>query len=74
VIAVCPGAIDTSFRKQLGQTYEEELETGHRYPIGRIGMAKEVAKTVVWLCSDEASLITGSAIVVDGGLTAQKII
>lgn len=73
VNAVCPGAVDTPFRKQLGEKHEEALKSGQRYPIGRIGSAKEAADTVVWLCSDAASLITGSTIVVDGGLTAQQI-
>jgi len=70
VNAVCPGAIDTPFRKQLGEDCEGELRSNERYPIGRIGTPKEVADTVVWLCSEAASFITGDVIVVDGGLTA----
>ena len=42
-----------------------------RYPIGRMGFPEEVAETVVWLCSDAPSFITGHALVVDGGLLAQ---
>lgn len=40
-------------------------------PIGRIGTADEVAQTVVWLCSDAASLVTGHALSVDGGIVAE---
>jgi NAD(P)-dependent dehydrogenase (short-subunit alcohol dehydrogenase family) len=36
-------------------------------PIGRMGRSEEIAATVVWLCSDAASFVVGSAIVVDGG-------
>ena len=40
-------------------------------PIGRFGTSQEIAETVVWLCSDAASLITGVALPVDGGIVAQ---
>jgi NAD(P)-dependent dehydrogenase (short-subunit alcohol dehydrogenase family) len=40
-------------------------------PVGRLGQPEEVAETVVWLCSDTSSFITGDAIPVDGGWTAQ---
>ena len=72
VNAVCPGAIDTPFRKRLvGSNCKEEFNSCTRYPIGRIGKAEEVASAVVWLCSDESTYITGSLIVIDGGLTAR---
>jgi NAD(P)-dependent dehydrogenase (short-subunit alcohol dehydrogenase family) len=40
-------------------------------PLGRLGSADEVAKTILFLSSDESSFMTGSSLVVDGGLTAQ---
>jgi NAD(P)-dependent dehydrogenase (short-subunit alcohol dehydrogenase family) len=42
-----------------------------REPLGRVGQPEEVAETVVWLCSDAASFVTGHAMSVDGGLVAQ---
>jgi len=39
-------------------------------PLGRIGTTADVAACVLWLCSDEASFITGATIPVDGGQTA----
>jgi NAD(P)-dependent dehydrogenase (short-subunit alcohol dehydrogenase family) len=40
-------------------------------PIGRIGKPEEIAETVVWLCSDAASFVTGHTMTVDGGYVAQ---
>ena len=40
-------------------------------PVGRMGTSEEVAHTVVWLCSDAASFVTGHAMAVDGGFVAQ---
>jgi NAD(P)-dependent dehydrogenase (short-subunit alcohol dehydrogenase family) len=44
---------------------------GEAAPLGRIGEPDEIANTVLFLASDEASFITGEAMIVDGGLTAQ---
>jgi NAD(P)-dependent dehydrogenase (short-subunit alcohol dehydrogenase family) len=41
------------------------------HPIGRLGTSEEVANLVSWLCSDEASFVTGSYYPVDGGYLAQ---
>ena len=47
----------------------KELEAKH--PMGRLGTPLEIAKTALFLASNDASFITGSSIVVDGGYTAQ---
>jgi NAD(P)-dependent dehydrogenase (short-subunit alcohol dehydrogenase family) len=75
VNAVCPSVIDnTVMIEQLKVVnpgvYNYLLGT---HPIGRIGQPEEVAQAVVWLCSDEASFITGAALPVDGGTIAGPV-
>ncbi|MGE0486381.1 MAG: SDR family oxidoreductase [Gammaproteobacteria bacterium] len=66
--AVCPGVIDTPMgapaTQSTGRVHDLLLA---RHPVGRFGLAEEVARAVVWLCSDEASFTTGHALTVDGG-------
>ena len=66
--AVCPGWIRTPPVEDWIKV-EPEMENRMlmHQPIGRLGTAEEVANAVVWLCSDDASLITGTALPVDGG-------
>ena len=42
-----------------------------RHPIGRLGVSEDVAYGVLYLATDESSFVTGSELVIDGGLTAQ---
>jgi NAD(P)-dependent dehydrogenase (short-subunit alcohol dehydrogenase family) len=68
VNAVAPGAVDTplnadAYTLEVRRTYEE------RIPLGRIGLAEEIADVVLFLASDAARYVTGQELVVDGGLT-----
>jgi len=69
---VCPGAINTRVAQVLGKEKADEFRRvqGEVHPLGRMGEPEEIANTVLFLASDEASFITGASIVVDGGLTA----
>jgi NAD(P)-dependent dehydrogenase (short-subunit alcohol dehydrogenase family) len=73
VNAVCPGPIDTRMIHDLEAQLNpaDPRSVGQRYqssiPIGRYGTPEEVANTVLFLCSDLASNITGAHFVVDGG-------
>ncbi|MEM7762098.1 MAG: SDR family oxidoreductase [Cyanobacteria bacterium P01_A01_bin.40] len=71
VNAVCPGATETSLLDGLAAGDSATLEyIKSLHPIGRLAKPEEIANTVVWLCSDEASFVLGQAIAVDGGFTA----
>jgi len=72
VNVVCPGVIKTPMIDRFtGKSKEVEKQFENMEPVGRLGQPEEVAETVVWLCSDASSFITGDAIPVDGGWTAQ---
>lgn len=69
--AVCPGWVQTPPVEEAMQSnpgIEKEWLT--HVPIARLGKPEEVAEAVVWLCSDKASLVTGTALAVDGGYLA----
>ena len=76
VNAICPGPIDTRMIHSLEAMIDpaDPASVSRRYqatlPIGRYGTPEEVANTVLFLCSDLASNITGAQYVIDGGRTA----
>jgi NAD(P)-dependent dehydrogenase (short-subunit alcohol dehydrogenase family) len=71
VNAVCPGTVDTPWVKRL---IEEAGDTMAglvaRQPMGRLARPEEIAHAVLYAVSDEAAFMTGSALVIDGGITA----
>jgi NAD(P)-dependent dehydrogenase (short-subunit alcohol dehydrogenase family) len=72
VNAVCPGHTETPMVASVfAARPEEEERLRATYPVGRLGVASEIADAVAWLCSDAASFVTGIALPVDGGWTAQ---
>lgn len=66
VVAVAPGAIAT-------KRNEEADELTPEIPLGRPGEPEEVAALVAWLCSDDAGYVTGTSVLIDGGLAEQVI-
>jgi NAD(P)-dependent dehydrogenase (short-subunit alcohol dehydrogenase family) len=72
---VCPGDVDTPLLAQYfgasGDAAAARAAVEQAYPAGRIARAEEVATVVLFLASDDASFVNGTAIVVDGGLTAK---
>jgi len=76
VNAVCPGEVDTPMLRAAGRakplTDEEAREMGDRVvPVGRLARPEEIARMVLFLCSDDASYVTGAMHYVDAGYSAQ---
>jgi 3-oxoacyl-[acyl-carrier protein] reductase len=73
VNCICPGWVDTRFNDPIWQLLggkEREDELLQRVPLRRQGQPDEIAGAAAFLASDDASYITGQALVVDGGMTA----
>jgi NAD(P)-dependent dehydrogenase (short-subunit alcohol dehydrogenase family) len=71
VNCVCPGPTRTGMNEALVKSNPEMVKAmDQRVPMGRIGEPEEVAAAAIFLCSDEASYITGHALPVDGGIVA----
>lgn len=80
VNCVCPGTIDTPMYQNVIKQFQEKTQLSEqtiranvadRLPLKRIGIPKEVAEVVSFLCSDAASFMTGALVNIDGGYTIQ---
>jgi NAD(P)-dependent dehydrogenase (short-subunit alcohol dehydrogenase family) len=72
VNAVAPAVIKTDFAKALYEGREEKVAA--TYPLGRLGVATDVAGPVCFLLSDDAAWITGQTIIIDGGGTLAPVL
>ncbi len=75
VNAVCPAFVITPLNEHIIRDAPDpaakEREMARPYPLGRLGRPEDVAAAILFLASDEAAWITGTAVLVDGGLTAR---
>jgi NAD(P)-dependent dehydrogenase (short-subunit alcohol dehydrogenase family) len=72
VNAVLPGVIDTPMVARAGEEDSESMDaTIAGIPASRLGQPEEIASAVVWLCSEDASYVTGQPLPVDGGYSVQ---
>lgn len=72
VNAVCPGVIATEMIDRFTHgDVQARAQMAAMHPMNRMGVPREIADTVVWLCSPQASFVTGQALAVDGGLVAR---
>ena len=67
VNAVCPGVVDTDMTAPFLMTEADREFMNNDHPIGRMGQPEEVAKTILFLVSDDSSWTTGTVMTVDGG-------
>jgi 3-oxoacyl-[acyl-carrier protein] reductase len=75
VNAICPGTVETSLLRETLAGERSDLEAAlteiaNRLPLRRLALPRDVAKVAVFLASPEASYVTGTDVVVDGGLLA----
>jgi NAD(P)-dependent dehydrogenase (short-subunit alcohol dehydrogenase family) len=73
VNAVAPGGVQTDMLDRVtdGPDSEYRAKMTELHPVGRIAAPDEIAGAVLWLCSDEASFVTGHVLSVDGGFIAR---
>jgi len=70
VNCLCPGTVDTpSLHERLGDSPEMWKKFVERQPLGRVGQAEEIANAALYLVSDEAAYVTGTAFQIDGGMS-----
>ena len=70
---ICPGTVETPSLEDRIAAFDDPVQARRefiaRQPLGRLGTADEIASLAVWLASDESSYATGTAFVVDGGVS-----
>jgi NAD(P)-dependent dehydrogenase (short-subunit alcohol dehydrogenase family) len=72
VNAVLPGAVDTDMYREMNNTAESQAFITNLHALKRVGTPDEIAKSVLYLASDDASFVTGTASLVDGGVSITR--
>lgn len=77
VNCVCPGTIDTPWVGRMVSSYSDPEQARRkmvaRQPVGRLGTPDEIAEAILYLASPQSSFAVGSALVIDGGMSAFKL-
>ena len=71
VNAILPGAIDTPMYRDMNDTEESQTFVTSLHALKRVGTPEEIANSVLYLASDDAAFVTGTASLVDGGLPSR---
>ncbi|MET0210098.1 MAG: SDR family oxidoreductase [Burkholderiaceae bacterium] len=72
VNAVLPGAVDTDMYREKNDSPESQTFITHLHALKRVGAPDEIARSVLYLASDDSSFVTGTASLVDGGLSITR--
>jgi NAD(P)-dependent dehydrogenase (short-subunit alcohol dehydrogenase family) len=72
VNAVLPGAIETEMYREMNDTPDKMAFITNLHALKRVGRPEEVARSVLYLASDDSSFVTGTALLVDGGLSITR--
>jgi len=72
VNAILPGAVDTAMYRDMNNTPESQSFITNLHALKRVGTPEELARSVLYLASDDASFVSGTAALVDGGLSITR--
>jgi NAD(P)-dependent dehydrogenase (short-subunit alcohol dehydrogenase family) len=72
VNAVLPGAVETDMYREMNDTDEKTTFITNLHALKRVGKPEELARSVLYLASDDASFVTGTASLIDGGLSITR--
>lgn len=72
VNAILPGAVDTDMYREMSDTPEKQAFITALHALKRVATAEEIARSVLYLASDDASFVTGTASLVDGGTSITR--
>jgi NAD(P)-dependent dehydrogenase (short-subunit alcohol dehydrogenase family) len=73
VNALCPGPLQTELLMKFLNTPQKKQRRLVHIPMGRFGLAKEMAQAALFLASDDSSYMTGAEFIVDGGITSAYV-
>ena len=68
---ILPGAVDTNMQKRWKKNVSSKKKLEKIIPLNRVGLPIDISNTIMFLLSDQSSYITGTEIIVDGGITAK---
>jgi NAD(P)-dependent dehydrogenase (short-subunit alcohol dehydrogenase family) len=72
VNAILPGAVDTDMYREMNNTPEKTTFITNLHALKRVGRPEELARSVLYLASDDAAFVTGTASLVDGGISITR--
>ncbi|UXY14515.1 SDR family oxidoreductase [Chitiniphilus purpureus] len=72
VNAILPGAVDTDMQRSMNNTAESQAFVTRLHALRRVAQPEELARSVLYLASDDASFVTGTAALVDGGVSVTR--